>query len=155
MAVGIDVEIGVAGKHGRQLRLCAVVEQMAWNAETFGIGQFVADAERRTGAFADEQVALPEPCGVLLIDGGIAVATLFRQTELLAADMFSQHVVGELDVGNHAAVEVGVNATATDRAGKIDVSSCRNLSCHVFCFHRSFYNDDKFDAKIGNNCEME
>lgn len=51
--VRMNLEIRVAGEHGGELGLSFVVEDMARDAETFSVGEFVADTERRASTFAD------------------------------------------------------------------------------------------------------
>ena len=122
--VGVDVEVGVASEHRRQLCLATVVEDVAWDAMCLGIGQFVPHSQRRTGAFADEHVALAQPCRVLVIDAGITVPTLFHKAQVALSHVFGEHHVGTLDVGDDAVVQVSVNASAANRSRKI------YLLCH-------------------------
>ena len=112
--VGVDVEIGVAREHRRQLCLAPVVEDVAWDAVGLGIGQFIAHPQRRAGAFADEYVALAQPCRVLVIDAGITVPTLFHKAQVALAHMLGEHNIGALDVTGDAMIQVGVYAPATD-----------------------------------------
>ena len=122
--VGVDVEVGVACEHRRQLCLATVVEDVAWDAVGLGIGQFVAHSQRRAGAFADEHVALAQPCRVLVIDAGITLAPLFHKAQVVLAHMLGEYHVGALDVGDDAVVQVSVNASAANRSRKI------YLLCH-------------------------
>ena len=131
--VGVDVEIGVAGEHGRELRLAAVVEDVAGNAAVLGIGEFVAHAQRRAGALADEEVALAQPRGVLVIDAGVAVASLLGEAQVAVADVLGEHYVGALDIGDDAAVEVGIDTPATYGPCKIDFL-CHSVAFVFFLF---------------------
>jgi len=117
--IGVDVEVGVACEHGRQLCLAPVVEDVAWDAVSLGIGQFIAHSQRRAGAFADEHVALAQPCRVLVIDAGITVPTLFHKAQVALSHMLGEHDGGALDVSDDAVVQVCVNAPTADRPRKI------------------------------------
>ena len=122
--VRVDVEVGVAREHRRQLCLAPVVEDVAWDVVGLGIGQFIAHPQRRAGAFADEYVALAQPCRVLVIDAGITVPTLLPKAQVALSHVFGEHHVGTLDVGDDAVVQVSVNAPTADRSRKI------YLLCH-------------------------
>ena len=124
--VGVDVEVGVAREHRRQLRLGSVVEEVAGNAMGLGIGQFVAHAQRGAGTFANEQVALAQPRRVLVIDARVPFPSLLRQAQVALAHMLGEHNVGALDVTDDAVIQVGINAPATNRPCKI------NLLRHIF-----------------------
>ena len=117
--VGVDVEVGVAREHRRQLCLAPVVEDVAWDAVGLGIGQFIAYPQRRAGAFADEYVALAQPCRVLVIDAGITVPTLFHKAQVVLAHMLGQYYICTLDISDDAVVQVSVNAPTADRPRKI------------------------------------
>ena len=122
--VGVDVEVGVAREHGRQLCLAPVVEDVAWDAVGLGIGQFIAHSQRGAGAFTDEYVALAQPCRVLVIDAGVTVTALLHKTQVALAHMLGEHDGGALDVSDDAVVQVSVNAPAANRSRKI------YLLCH-------------------------
>jgi len=72
----MNLEIRVAGEHGREVGFGLVVEDVVWNSEAFGVGELVADTKRRTGALTDEEVALTKPSGVLVVNLRIARKTL-------------------------------------------------------------------------------
>ncbi len=124
--VGVDVEIGIACEHRRQLRLTLVIEDVAGDTVCLSIGQFVAHAQRGTGAFADEHIALAQPRRVLVIDAGITFTSLLHKAQVALAYMLGQHHVGALDVTDDAVVQLGVNAPTTNRPRKI------NLLRHIF-----------------------
>ena len=50
----MNLEIRVASEHCGEMGFCLVVEDMTGDSEAFGVGELVADTERRAGAFADE-----------------------------------------------------------------------------------------------------
>ena len=124
--VGVDVEVGIAREHRRQLRLRFVIENVAGDAVSLSIGQFVAHAQRGTGTLTDEHIALAQPRRVLIIDTRIAFTSLLHKTQVALAYMLGQHHVGALDVTDDAVVQVSVHASTTNRPCKI------NLLCHIF-----------------------
>ena len=122
--IGVDVEVGVACEHRRQLCLATVVEDVAWDAVSLGIGQFVAHTQRGACAFTDEYVALAQPCRVLVIDAGITVPTLLHKAQVALSHVFGQYYICTLDISDDAVVQVSVNAPTADRSRKI------YLLCH-------------------------
>ena len=128
--VGMDVEVGVAREHRRQLRLALVVENVARNAMGLGIGQFVANAQRGACTFADEHIALAQPCRVLVVDARVALTPLFRQAQVALAHMLGQHNVGALDVSDDAVIQVRIHAPATYRSRKINL--LRHINLYLF-----------------------
>ena len=122
----MNVKVGIACEHGRQLRLGLVVEDVAGDATMLGVSEFVTHAQRRTGTLGDEQIALPQPCSILVIDVCIAFTSLLIQDEIAAADVLGEHGVGLLHELDDAAIEVGIDASSPNRASKVD-----------FLFHQS------------------
>ena len=114
VVVRVDVEVGVAGEHGGQLRLGPVIEDVAGDAMGLGIGQLIAHAQRGTGALADQHVALAQPCGILVIDACITLASLLSKAQVTLAHMFGQHDVGALDIGDDAVIEVCIHSTPSN-----------------------------------------
>lgn len=117
--VGMDVKVGIAREHGRQLRLGLVVEDVAGDATMLGISEFITHAQRWTGTLGDEQIALPQPGGILVIDVRIALTSLFIQDEIAAADVLGEHGIGLLHELDDAAIEVGIDAPSPNRASKV------------------------------------
>ena len=64
----MNLEIRVAGEHRGEMGFGFVVEDVARDAEAFGVGEFVADTERWAGALADEEVAFAKPGCVLVVN---------------------------------------------------------------------------------------
>ena len=72
----MNLEIRVASEHCGEVGFGFVVEDVARDAETFGVGELVADTERWAGAFTDEEVAFAKPRSVLVVNLRIAIKTL-------------------------------------------------------------------------------
>ena len=66
--IRMNLEIRIASEHRGEVGFCLVVEDVAWDSETFGIGEFIADTERWAGAFANEEVAFTKPGCVLVVN---------------------------------------------------------------------------------------
>ena len=129
--VGVDVEVGVAGEHGRQLAFRLVVEDVTGDATGLGIGQLIAHAQRGARALPDEHVALAQPCRVLVIDARITLASLLHQVQVALADVLGEHHIGALDVGNQAAVQFSIDTPATNGTGKIDSLVSHDVMCYT------------------------
>ena len=121
--VGVDVEVGVTREHRRQLRLGLVIEEGAGNAMGLGIGQFVAHAQRGAGTLTDQQVALAQPCRVLVVDAGVTFSALLREAQVALAHVLGEHDIGALDIGDNAVVQLGIHAPAAYRPCKINLLS--------------------------------
>ena len=74
--VRMNLEIWIASEHGGEMCFRLVVEDVAGDSEAFGVGELVSDTKRRTGAFANEEVALTKPSGILVINLRITSETL-------------------------------------------------------------------------------
>lgn len=85
----MNLEIRVALYHCRETCLGSVIENMAGNAVTFRIGQFVSHPKRRTCTFSYEHIAFTKPCSILIVNIFISFA-LFKDIDLRIADMFCQ-----------------------------------------------------------------
>ena len=115
-------EVGVSCQHCREMGLCAVVEDVTWDAVCFGVCQFISDAEGRTGALSDEDVAFAQPCSVLVVDLYVPFA-LLHQVKVRASDMLCEYDTCLLYMLDHSSVKVRVNASAPYGA------------CEVYFFH--------------------
>ena len=102
--VGMNVEVGVAREHRRQLRLGLVIEDVARNAVSLGISQFIAYAQRGTGTLPNQQVALAQPRRVLVIDACIPFSALLHKAQVALTHVLGEHHVGALDVTDDAVV---------------------------------------------------
>lgn len=131
--VRVNLEIWIALYHCRQTCLGLVIEYMARNSVTFRIGKFIAHSKRRTCTFSYEQVAFTKPCSVLIINVFISFA-LFKDIDFRIADMFGQHYIRLLNIPDDARIKVGIDSSASDRAGEIYLFHCQlfyRLRCPV------------------------
>ena len=135
VGVGVDVEVAVAGQHGGEGGFGRPVEDVAGYLEAFGIGEFVADAERWAGAFGDDEVGCPEPGGVLFVDG-LVFLTLFVDVEAKVADVFGEYAILLLQESDDLLVECRILAAAADGAGEVDVFGQRDSSFGRFSWKR-------------------
>ncbi len=124
--VGMNVEVGITREHRRQLRLSLVIEDVAGDAVSLGISQFIAYAQRGTGALPNQQVALAQPRRVLVIDACIPFSALLHKAQVALTHVLGEHHVGALDVTDDAVVQVGIHASTSNRPRKI------NLLRHIF-----------------------
>ncbi len=138
--VGMNVEVGVAREHRRQLRLGLVIEDVAGDAMSLGISQFIAHPQRGTGTLSNQQVALAQPRRVLVIDACVPFSALLHKAQVALSHVLSQHHVGALDVTDDAVVQVGIHAPTSNRPRKINLLrhiSKKSITCFVLLSVRS------------------
>lgn len=117
----MNIEVTVACEHSRELTLVAVVENVYRNVKPFSIGKLIAHSQRSTCALSYHHVALTQPGGVLLVDAGIFVASLFLKAQFATTHMLSEHRMTLcFHVVNHATIKGGVNSAAPNRSRKIN-----------------------------------
>ena len=114
--VRVDIKIRIAREHGGEIRLPRVIEEITGLPEALRIGELIAHTEGRAGDLADQQIRLPQPGGVLLVDAFVVPALL----QLKMADVLGEDGVCFLDIGDHAVIELRVHTSGADGTRKID-----------------------------------
>ena len=114
--IRVDMKIRIAREHGGEIRLPRVIEEITGLPEALRIGKLIAHTEGRAGNLADQQIRLPQPCGVLLVDAFVVPALL----QLKMADVLGEDGVCFLDIGDHAVIELRVHTSGADGTRKID-----------------------------------
>ena len=113
-----------------------VVEQITGLAEALGVGQLVAHAQGGIRTLGDQQLALPEPAGVLGINGAVSCFALLQSAELRVPHMFRQHDMALiLHKVDHSGIELCVHPTASDGTGKIDFLHSKFPLCLRLLYH--------------------
>ena len=94
------------------------------------ICKFITDTKGRACTFSHQQIALPEPGHILIVNIRIP-HTLLHQIQMRASDMLSQYDICLLHILYQTPVKVCIHSSTPDGPGKINLLHSLTITIQI------------------------